>query len=156
MADTVTFKVEGKDIPIPRDVVRAGLEAVQAVLVASGFPASSVADIRMPDERTGAPAVVTPRSTGKGAGGAPPPWLAGFLAGLEAAPEFVNPAVALAARVRRAELDGDEEFVERAVRSGELERAVHEGQREGARVAKILRACGQAAPAASATVPDGF
>lgn len=152
MADNVVFTIEGKPVPISRDVVNAGKDAVKAVLVASGFPAAAVADIQMPNERTGAPAVVSPRSTGKGGDLA----REHFITTLLAAPPYVNPAIALAAECLRAEGQGDEEFVERAHRTGALERAVHEGMREGRGVEKALQTLGRVAPCPSRTVPVGF
>src|SRR5947209_11284952 len=123
-------KIEGKEITLPDDVVKAGDGAIRAVLAANGFPAVENADIQIAgSEKPGAPAIVNvaPRSTGKGA----PPGKAyeDFLNALAAAPEYVNPAIALAARAMRAESEGDAEFIDRALKSGALERAVQEGSR---------------------------
>jgi hypothetical protein len=150
-------KIEGKEIPLPDDVVNAGDKAIRAVLAASGFPAVENADIQIKGrERAGAPAIVsvTPRSTGKGA---PSEQEYGFfLDALLAAPQYVNPAIALAAECIRAEAQGDSEFLERAARGGAVERAVMEGSREGKAVLGALSALGHAVPCASKRVPDGF
>jgi hypothetical protein len=153
-----TVRIEGKEITLPDDVVRAGAEAVRAVLAASGFPAVENAHILMPDS-PGAPAIVTPRSTGKGAeveAREVDNNYASFLKTLASASEYVNPAMALAAEAQRAELDGDTEFIERAARSGVLDRAIFEGAREGEGVMKTLAVLGHCKPAASKTVPVGF
>lgn len=63
-------KIEGKEIPIDDEIVKAGIDAVKAVLAASGFPAVENADIRIEGPATaGGPTIVkaAPRSTGKGA-----------------------------------------------------------------------------------------
>lgn len=75
---------------------------------------------------------------------------------LLATPEYVNPAIALATELMQAEACGDTDMMERAIRSGAVERAVSEGQREGQAVAKALASCGQAPPIASKKVPVGF
>lgn len=152
-------KIEGKEITLPDDVIRAGDKAVRAVLAANGFPAVENADIQIVGgERQGAPATatVTPRSTGKGGtGGAFTP-ARDVLETLLSAPEYLNPAIALASECRRAEAQGDDEFFERARRSGQVERAVSEGQREGRDVLKALKALGHVVPCSSDEVPEGF
>jgi hypothetical protein len=63
-------KIEGKEVTLDDDVIRAGEEAVRQVLSASGFPAASVAKVKIDKpSKPGAPSIVTvsPRSTGKGA-----------------------------------------------------------------------------------------
>jgi hypothetical protein len=75
---------------------------------------------------------------------------------LLAAPEYVNPAIALAAELMQAELRDDQDTLERAIRSGQVERAISDGDREGNAVARALGACGQSPPIASKTVPVGF
>jgi hypothetical protein len=83
-------------------------------------------------------------------------WQDDLVRALLDAPEHVNPTIALAAAAQAAELSGDTEFLDRAVRSGVVERAVAEGQREGEAVARCLGMLGRATPAASKTVPVGF
>lgn len=79
-----------------------------------------------------------------------------FVAALINAPEYVNPAIALAARAWQAEASGDTEFIERVARSGELERAVEEGSKEGAGVLNLLKRIGHSVPRSSKSVPVGF
>jgi hypothetical protein len=147
--------IEGKKITLDDDVIRAGPEAVRQVLSASGFPAAAVAKvvIEQPKTKGGSATVsVTPRSTGKGA----PSDLAAFIEALIAAPEYVNPAIALAAESMAAESQGDMELLERAVRTGAVERAIAEGAREGKACAVALGSLGRAIPQTSKTVPVGF
>ena len=62
-------KIEGKEITLPDDVVKAGEIAIRAVLAANGYPAVENSDIRIVGgDKPGAPAmvIVSPRSTGKG------------------------------------------------------------------------------------------
>jgi hypothetical protein len=75
---------------------------------------------------------------------------------LLAAPEYVNPAIAMAVECMAEETRGDQEAIMRLVRSGAMERAVADGEREGLAVQKSLAACGHAPPVASKTVPVGF
>lgn len=146
-------KIEDKEITLPDDVVKAGVEAVRAVLAANGFPAVENADIQLPDaSRPGAPAVVTPRSTGKGAGQI----YDDVIEALIEAPAYLNPAIALAAETLRAESEGDLEFFDRAYRSGAVERAISEGQREGRDTLHTLKHFGHIVPNTSLTVPTGF
>ena len=64
-----TVKIEGKNITLPDEVVKAGKQAIIAVLVANGFPNADKADIQIEGGKGGAPAIVkvAPRSPGKGA-----------------------------------------------------------------------------------------
>lgn len=72
------------------------------------------------------------------------------------APEYVNPAIALAIECMAEETRGDQDAIMRVVRSGAMDRAVEEGEREGLAVVKSLASCGHAPPSASTTVPVGF
>jgi hypothetical protein len=83
-------------------------------------------------------------------------WQGDIVRALLAAPEYVNPTIALAKAAQRAELSGDADFLARAVRSGAVERCISEGQREGEAVQRALGMLGRANPAASKTVPVGF
>jgi hypothetical protein len=75
---------------------------------------------------------------------------------LLAAPEYVNPAIALALECMADETRGDQEGIERAIRSGAMERAIADGEREGTAVIKSLLSCSEAPPVASRKVPAGF
>ncbi len=83
-------------------------------------------------------------------------WQSEIIARLLAAPEYVNPTIALAVAAQRAELAGDAGFLNRAVKTGAVERCIAEGQREGEAVARALGMLGRANPAASKSVPVGF
>lgn len=72
------------------------------------------------------------------------------------APEYVNPAIALAVELLEAETQGDRDKVESAIRYGRVEHAIVDGEREGIAVMKALAACGHAPPVASNAVPEGF
>jgi hypothetical protein len=148
-------KVEGKEITLPDDVVKAGIPAIKALLAVNGFPAIENAHIEIEGGQNGAPAIVqvTPRSTGKGAPASPYDI---FLQRLVSAPAYVNPAIALAAQMERAERDGDTQFVEQIVKSSRLERAVLEGLDEGKAVRSALATLCRAKPEYSEAVPMGF
>lgn len=83
-------------------------------------------------------------------------WPQEIVEALLSAPEYVNPAIALAVAAQRAELSRDVEFLTRMMKSGAVERRIAEGQREGEFVARALGILGRANPAASKTVPVGF
>jgi hypothetical protein len=157
-------KVEGKEVTLPDDVVKAGKAAIKALLAVNGFPAIENAHIEIAGGENGAPAIVnvTPRSTGKGGVvliapdiSAPSPYDS-FLQALVNAPAYVNPAIALAAQIERAERDGDTQFVEQVIKSSRLERAVLEGLDEGTAVRNALSTLCRAKPEYSKTVPVGF
>lgn len=75
---------------------------------------------------------------------------------LSSAPEYVNPAIELAAKLQQAEAAGDTATVERAIKSGEAERAIEAGESEGRAVQQALMKCGHSYPHASKEVPVGF
>ena len=79
-----------------------------------------------------------------------------FLSALADAPEYVNPAIALAAEIQRAEALGDQDALDRAVRNGSVERAISEGQKEGRDLLKMLVTLGHVTPASSKRAPTGF
>lgn len=79
-----------------------------------------------------------------------------IVATLERAPEHVNPAIRLAVRLQQAEAAGDTEAFTRALRSGEVERAVEEGEREGMFVRRAFESCYGVGPVPSKEVPEGF
>lgn len=61
-------KIEGKSVTLPDDVVKAGPDAIRAVLAANGFPAVEKAHIEIVGAKGGAPAIVkvSPKPPGKG------------------------------------------------------------------------------------------
>lgn len=71
-------------------------------------------------------------------------------------PEYVNPAIELAAEVMQLEAKGHQADVEKLLRSDRVERAIIAGEREGRAVMQSLQACGHAVPMPSKTVPVGF
>jgi hypothetical protein len=75
---------------------------------------------------------------------------------LRAAPEFVNPAIALAVRLQQAEALGEAATVEQSIKSGEAERAIEAGELEGRAVQRTLMNCGHSYPQPSKEVPVGF
>ena len=95
---------------------------------------------------------VTERATTKGDGSRQER----VLASLSAAPTHTSPAVALAQEVTRAEAVGDTEFIERAERRGEVERAISDSERDLREVDRACGSLGRAVPQASITIPEGF
>jgi hypothetical protein len=75
---------------------------------------------------------------------------------LKAAPEYVNPAIALAAEVMQLEAKGHKSDIDKLLRSVDVEKAIVAGEREGVAVQKSLAACGHAPPQPSKNVPVGF
>jgi hypothetical protein len=61
-------KIEGKEVTLPDDVVKAGQDAIRAVLSANGFPGAGEAHIEIVGGKEGAPAIVkvAPRAKTKG------------------------------------------------------------------------------------------
>jgi hypothetical protein len=72
------------------------------------------------------------------------------------APEFVNPAIRLAAEVLQLEAKGHRDDVEKLLRSVEVEKAIIAGERETNAVMASLAACGHSVPVPSNRVPTGF
>lgn len=72
------------------------------------------------------------------------------------APEYINPAITLAAEVMQLEARGHREDADKLLRSIAVEKAIVEGEREGTAVMKSLASCGHAPPCASKNVPLGF
>jgi hypothetical protein len=157
--EMVTVHYEGKPLSMPLDVVKAGIPAIKAAVAASGFPMVENAQITIdwPKDKGAPPRVnISPRSTPKGAPIENELDYSHFINALIEAPEYVNPAIALATQVIQAESTGDQEFFERAARSGLVEKAVSEGQREGKAVFQCLAALGHVVPQYSKEVPVGF
>lgn len=148
-------KIEGKTLTVPDELAAAGKDAIRAAL-SIDFPAVENAQIEIvePKEK-GAPSIitVTKRATPKGS---PSPEFTHLADGLASLPEYVNPAVALAARAIRAELEGDTRFLDIAARSGAIERAVEEGHREGDEISKAIQSLAFLIPQTSKEVPIGF
>ncbi|MGH9759845.1 MAG: hypothetical protein ACREDR_15945 [Blastocatellia bacterium] len=149
--------IEGKTVTLPDEVVNAGDAAIRRVLEANGFPAVENAEITVEGPKApGAPAIVSvrPRAVPKGFPSRGD--YSHFIQKLAEAPEYKNPAISLANEVQRADLEGDPDFFERAARSGQVERAIVEGDREGNAVSKGLFILGHALPQAALKVPVGF
>ncbi|HEX8773734.1 MAG TPA: hypothetical protein VF735_08985 [Pyrinomonadaceae bacterium] len=150
-----TVNVDGKPISLPSQIVEAGVPAIRAALAAE-IPTIENAEITIERGITpgAAPSVsVVKRGQGKGALSQEQEEL---VAVLERAPKHVNPAIRLAAEAMRAEAMGDTGFMDGALRRGEVERALIEGEREGRAVSKTLVALIHAAPSPSNKVPVGF
>jgi hypothetical protein len=149
--------IEGKPVTLDDEIVKLGKEAVRAAL-AVDFPGVENADIVIEEKGGRAPAItVSKRAAPKQAPhGEVSPAYRRVIEALMRAPDYVNPAIGLAAACQQAELRGDAEFFDRAARRGDVERAVAEGEREQRAVHKALAALGHAKPASSKTVPVGF
>jgi len=146
------IKIEGKEVSLPDAIIDAGTSAIRAALSVD-FPDVENADIQIVSPtRAGAPkaATVVKRGTGKGSAQRE------VMESLAAAPEYVNPAIAMAIECMAEETRGDQEAIMRVIRSGAMERAVAEGEREGLAVHKSQVACGHAPPIAARKVPIGF
>jgi hypothetical protein len=150
------INIEGKEITLDDAIIDAGMPAIRAALSVD-FPDVENADINIvrpvtPDSPR--VATVVKRGTGKGQGEALPAVdpTREVLAVLLAAPEYVNPAIALAAQVMRTEARGETVVLD----GSRIERAVAIGEREGRAVTKALKSCGHSFPIASRKVPTGF
>lgn len=150
-----TVTVEGKSVTLDQEIIDAGVEAVRAALSVD-FPDIENASIEI-EQKPGSTvrtAQVVKRGMGKGAGLSPAQeYVVGVLL---RAPEYVNPACALAAEVLAAEAAGNLAACDRALSSGRLVRAVEEGGREGRAVMRALAAIGRGVPQPSREVPEGF
>jgi hypothetical protein len=156
MPSSVVY-VDNKPITLDSQIVALGKEAVRAALEGS-VPGIENAEIVIEQPATvgGAPTVrVEKRAAPKSSPAAPGPHSA-VIEVLEAAPDYVNPAILLAAAVAEAETRGDSEFFVRAARRGDVDRAEAEGMREGKAVHRSLAALGRSKPETSKTVPVGF
>jgi hypothetical protein len=148
-----------KSFTVPDSLIKGRDPAVAEKLVkkalAAHVPNIDNAEIIIPeDKQDGAPMVVsvTERATTKGEA----PRQTRVLARLSAAPTHTSPAVALAQEVMSAEAHGDTEFIERAERRGDVERAISESERELREVDRACGSLGRAVPQASTQVPEGF
>jgi hypothetical protein len=151
-------RIEGKPVTLPDEIINAGVPAIRMAL-SPDFPDVENADIQIErPARVGAPvtATVVKRGTGKGQVDSLSFAQRDVLAILEAAPEYINPAIVLSVEVLRREAQGDTRFFDDAVRSGRVERAEAAGEREGRAVQQALTVCSGCQPEASAEVPDGF
>jgi hypothetical protein len=155
-------KIEGKEVTLPDEIVALGKEAVRTALEAD-FPGAANADIQIEGKKGGgAPAVVTvskraaPKQNLPPLGGKASSPLARVIETLLAAPDYVNPAIEMAAACQSAETRGDKEFFDQMARHGEIERAIVEGERQAKAVHRALAVLGHSKPASSKTVPLGF
>jgi hypothetical protein len=154
----VTVWYEGKPLSMPLDVVKAGEAAIKSVVAASGFPMVENAQITIdwPKEEGAPPRVhVAPRATKKGSGQTVEPFDE-FVAEILNAPEYINPAIALAAQVMQEEAQGNPDFLERAEQAGDVERAVMESLNYNRDLENMLIKMGTSVPVASKIVPVGF
>jgi hypothetical protein len=149
--------VDGKPVTLDSKIVALGKEAVRAALEGTVTGIEN-ADIVIEQAATagGAPTVrvekrAAPKSAAAGARAHD-----GVVEALASAPDFVNPAILLAAAVAAAEERGETEFFVRAARRGDVERAEADGLREGKAVHRALAALGRSKPESSKTVPVGF
>jgi hypothetical protein len=150
--------IEGKPITLDDAIIDAGIPAIKAALSVD-FPDVENAEITIErPTRAGAPvtASVVKRGTGKGQEGTLSLAQRDVLAILDAAPEYINPAIAFAVEVLQHELAGDTKFFDEAMRSGKVERMEAAGEREGRAVMHALMVCGGCQPQASEEVPVGF
>jgi hypothetical protein len=149
-------RVEGKSVTLDQEIIDAGVETIRAALSVD-FPDIENAEIQIEAPSASSPvrtATVVKRGMGKGSGLTHAQ--AYVVERLAAAPEYVNPACALAAEVLAAEAAGDLAACDRALSSGRLVRAVEEGEREGRACMRALGACGHGVPQPSKEVPEGF
>lgn len=156
-----TIKIEDKDLFVPDRIIDAGEEAILNLLASNGFPNVERADLKIEGrESPGAPAIVrvSPRSPGKSGpdSGITRSDYQRFIQALIDAPEYVNPAIDLAARLMRAEASADTELLDRVAATGQLEQAIADGAREGRLVVQALQSLGRVIPSESTTVPVGF
>lgn len=147
-----------KSFTVPDSLIKGRKPDVAEKLVkkalAAHVPNIDNAEIIIPeDKQDGAPMVVsvTERATTKGGSRQ-----ARVLAHLSAAPAHTSPAVALAQEVLRSEQHGDTEFIERAERLGDVERAISESERELRETDRACGSLGRAVPQGSTIVPEGF
>lgn len=159
MAASGVVYVNDKPFSLAQEIIDAGIPAIRAAL-AIDVPDIENADIVLDEPKSpGEPrtAQIVKRGMGKGAGDDTIPLAQRHLIEkLSRAPEYVNPAIRLAAELQRAELAGDSEAIARAVRTGELERAVAAGERQGRAVHRALIALSRANPVPSKVAPEGF
>ena len=158
MASGVVY-VNDKPFSLAQEIIDAGVPAIRAAL-AINVPDIENAEIVLDEPKApGEPrtAQIVKRGMGKGAeAGALPLAHRHLIDKLSRAPEYVNPAIKLAADLQRAELEGDSEAIARAVRTGDLERAVAAGERQGRAVHRALIALSHANPVPSKVAPEGF
>jgi predicted lipid-binding transport protein (Tim44 family) len=151
-------KIEGKSVTLDDAIIKAGPSAIIDALSVD-FPDVEEADIEVESQaRVGAPvtATVVKKGTHKGQGERLPRVLEEVAEVLARKPDFVNPAIALATRIIRAEAAGDAQALEEATRPEVMERAIAIGEREGRAVQQALAVCMAGEPVAAEEVPVGF
>lgn len=149
--------VDGKSFTLDQEIIDAGVPAIKAAL-AVDVPDIENAEIVLDEpKQAGAPrtATIVKRGMGKGSSGLSPAQTHA-LDVLGRAPEHENPAIGLAKRLQAAELAGDSNAFDEALRSGELERAVAAGEREGVAVHAALGAISAAMPVPASAEQEGF
>jgi hypothetical protein len=157
MAEGVVY-VEGKSFTLDQQIIDAGVGAIKAAL-SLDVPDIENAEIVIDEPKSpGAPrtAEVVKRGMGKGQGEAPPHAHRDVLEALRAAPPCVNPAIRFSVEIMCAESSGDQQALDRAMKSGDLERAVASGERYGRAVADALVSLHDAQPVPAKDVPPGF
>lgn len=151
--------IEGKPVTLDDEIVKLGKEAVRAALSVD-FPGVENADIVIEGAKSSsAPATVTVSKRAAPKQNLPTRRvspLMGVVEYLMSAEDYVNPAIAVAARCQQAELSGDTDFFDRVARSGEVEGAIADGEREARAVHKALAVLGHSKPTSSKNVPIGF
>jgi uncharacterized protein YaiE (UPF0345 family) len=156
MAKVVVY-VDGKPVSLDSKIVAMGKEAIRGMLegTVTGIENAEIV-IEEPATVGGAPTVRVEKRAAPKSAHAGARTHAAVVEALAAAPDFLNPAILLAAAVAAAEDKGDAEFFVRAARRGDVERAEAEGLREGKAVHRALAALGRSKPESSKTVPVGF
>jgi hypothetical protein len=151
--------IEGKPITLDDEIIKAGKQTIRDALWVD-FPDIEIEDIEIQrSTAAGAPLEATVVKRGQGKGQVEDDLLLAqqhVIRALEHAPEFINPAIALAAKVMAAEARGDYEFYRTAFKGGLVERAVAGGEREGRAVVHALKSLASGKPSASVSVPEGF
>jgi hypothetical protein len=149
--------VDGKSFTLDQEIIDAGVPAIKAAL-AVDVPDIENAEIVIDEpKQAGAPrtATIVKRGMGKGSSDLSPAQRH-VLDVLARAPAHENPAIGLAKRLQAAELAGDSGAFDEALRSGELERAVASGEREGVAVHAALAQLSAAMPVPAAAEQEGF
>lgn len=150
------INIEGKSITLDDRIIDAGMEAIKAALSVD-FPDVENADITIErPAHVGAPRVASVTKRGTGLGNIPAKAFAEIIEHFERAPEYVNPALALAEEIRLAEAQGNLDVTRKAAASGALARAIDAGEREGAAVQRALAIVGKIPPSPLNEVPEGF
>ncbi len=151
--------IEGKPITLDDEIIKAGKQTIRDALWVD-FPDIELEDIEIQrSTAAGAPLEATVVKRGQGKGQQPEESTDALTAQqdvirvLDAAPAYINPAIALAAKALAAEAAGDQHFISKEIKSGRLERAVFTGEREGKAVRMALRSLATGRPVPSTGSP---